>query len=152
MSYVITCYTLFDITYSQILNRHRPKNGEDVNVWRYKRSTQANLDTILQIISLRSQPENISIPIRKDIRFDIFNNFGFLFEQEEDMSYPCWSFTFEIMHPSVFNDGINELGTLYNDCDGVPMILCGTEYSRLPEFLDGTIELRNIYFMKNYDQ
>ena len=65
--------------------------------------------------------------------------------------YPCWKFTFEISHPSVFNDGITELGALYNDCDGVPMIRCNTEWEKLPTFLDGSPELRNIYFTIEYD-
>jgi hypothetical protein len=55
-------------------------------------------------------------------------------------------FEFEIQHPSVFNDGITELGALYTDCAKIPMIKCGTEWSKLPGFLDTTEELRNIYF------
>lgn len=73
-------------------------------------------------------------------------NFGFLFEQQEDEEYPCWSFEFDIQHPSVFDDGISELGALYSDCDMVPMIKCGTEWDKLPAFLDTSEELRNIYF------
>lgn len=152
MSYLITCYTLFDITHAEIVNRHKPINGEDSLSWRYKRNTQSNLDTILQVVSLRSQPENITTPIRKDIRFDKFDKFGFLFEQQEDELYPCWSFMFEISHPSVFDDGISELGALYNDCDGVPMILCGTEWNKLVGFLDVTPELKNIYFVTDHDK
>jgi len=146
MSHIITCYTLFDITQTNVLNRSRPQADQDIKEWTYKRNTQSNFDTIQQVISLRSQPENISKPKRKNIRFDEFTEFGFLFEQEEDQTYPCWSFDFTIHHPSVFNDGIDELGALYHDCDQVPMIKCNTEWTKLPSMLDSSDELRNIYF------
>jgi hypothetical protein len=146
MSYTITCYTLFDITSTNVLSRHRPEVGQDETVWRHKRNTQCNFDTILQAISLRSQPEVLTKPEKNNIRFDEFTEFGFLFEQFEDEKYPCWSFMFEVQHPSVFDDGISELGALYNDCHGIPMIKCGTEWEKLPAILDSTDELRNIYF------
>lgn len=144
MSYTITCYTLFDITQTNVLNRHRPDMNQEL---RYKRNTQSNFDTVQQAISLRSQPEIVRIPEKTIIRFDEFTEFGFLFEQEEeDETHPCWSFDFEVQHPSVFYDGVSELGALYSDCDRVPMIKCGTEWDKLPSFLDSSDELRNIYF------
>ena len=112
----------------------------------HKRNTQCNFDTIQQAISLRSQPEVVRFPERIDIRFNEFTEFGFLFEQLENESYPCWSFDFTVQHPSVFYDGVNELGSLYRDCDQVPMIKCHTEWKQLPAFLDSSDELRNIYF------
>jgi hypothetical protein len=146
MSYTITCYTLFDITQTNVPNRQRPQVDQNMQEWTYKRNTQSNFDTIQQVISLRSQPENVRKPRRNDIRFDEFTQFGFLFEQLEDETYPCWSFDFTIQHPSVFNDGVDELGALYHDCDQVPMIKCRTEWEKLPAMLDSTDEFRNIYF------
>jgi hypothetical protein len=143
MSYTITCYTLFDITQTNVLNRHRPDMNQEL---RYKRNTQSNFDTVQQAISLRSQPEIVRIPEKTMIRFDEFTEFGFLFSQFEDETYPCWSFDFMVHHPSVFYDGVSELGALYSDCDRVPMIKCGTEWNHLPLFLDSSDELRNIYF------
>ena len=143
MSYTITCYTLFDITQTNVLNRHRPDMDKE---FRYKRNTQSNFDTVQQAISLRSQPEIVRIPEKTLIQFDKFTEFGFLFEQEENETYPCWSFDFNVQHPSVFYNGVNELGALYNDCDRIPMIKCHTEWDKLPTFLDGSDELRNIYF------
>ena len=145
MSFRITCWCLFDITQTGIVNRSKP--GVDIvpQEWLHRRNTQCNLDTVLQAISLRSQPEMINSPEKKNIRFDAAN-FGFLFEQQEDEEYPCWSFEFDIQHPRVFDDGISELGALYSDCDMVPMIKCGTEWDKLPAFLDTSEELRNIYF------
>ena len=143
MSYIISCYTLFDITQTNVPNRHRPDMDQE---WHYKRNTQSNFDTVQQAISLRSQPEIVRIPEKTDIRFDQFTEFGFLFSQFEDETYPCWSFDFAVQHPSVFYDGVSELGALYSDCDRVPMIKCGTEWGHLPLFLDSSDELRNIYF------
>jgi hypothetical protein len=146
MSFTVTCYTLFDITPTGVLNRHKPNVDEDVAEWVYKRNTQCNYDTILQSISLRSQPEVVKKPEKIKVKFDDDSEFGFLFQQDSDEEHDCWNFSFEIMHPSVFDDGKNELGALYSDCDGVPMIKCGTEWDKLPEFLDTSPELRNIYF------
>lgn len=144
--YIITCYTLFDITATGVLNRSRPPLEGVQKEWLYKRNTQCNFDTIQQAISLRSQPEVIRKPKRIDIKFDVSTQFGFLFEQQEDETYPSWSFDFTVQHHNVFNDGINELGWLYRDCHGIPMIKCGTEWDKLSNVLDTSDEFRNIYF------
>ena len=146
MSYTITCYTLFDITQTNVLNRHRPGEDQDTKKWMYKRNTQCNFDTVLQAISLRSQPELLTMPSKIKINFDIFDNFGFLLQQREKETYPCWTFNFTIQHPSVFDDGITELGALYSDCDTIPMIKTNTILENLPKFLDTTPELKNIHF------
>lgn len=109
-------------------------------------NTQCNFDTVIQAISIRSQPEEITTPEKLLIKFDSTEDFGFLFKQESEEGIPCWTFTFSINHADVFNDGISELGALYSDCDLVPMIKCGTEWDKLPEFLDSSDDLRNIHF------
>ena len=146
MPHRLCCYTLFDITNTGVLNRAKPPIDADPKQWLYKRNTQTNFDTVLQAISLRSQPEIITAPIQVNIRFDEFENFGFLYEQLEDETYPMWKFEFEVQHTSVFENGLAELGALYNDCEGIPMLKCGTEWDKLPTFLDTSPELRNIYF------
>jgi hypothetical protein len=146
MSYTITCYTLFDITPTGVVNRSRPVVDEELIPWLHKRNTQCNFDTVLQAISLRSQPEITRTPEKKQIRLDEFTDFGFLYQQQENELYNSWSFDFEIQHASVFYDGTNELGSLYSDCDTVPMIKTDTGWDVLPAFLDTSDELRNIYF------
>ena len=131
MSFTVTCYVLFDITPTGIMNRNRPTEESDLNVWITKRNTQCNFDTVIQAISLRSQPEQITNPKKIQIRFDEFTDFGFLFEQTENEVYDCWTFKFDIHHPSVFDDGINELGALYSDCDNVPQIPKGSYASAI---------------------
>lgn len=146
MSYRIRCYTLFDITKTGIINRKPPANGtnEQVATWEKNRNTQCNYDTILQVISLRSQPENITEPVQEIVLFNDCDMFGFLYDNEE--AQLLWAFEFDILHKSVFDDGLNKLGYLYSDCDSVPMIKVGTEWEKLPGFLDTSPELRNIYF------
>ena len=146
MSYRIRCYTLFDITKTGIINRKPPTNStnEQLTTWEKNRNTQCNYDTILQVVSLRSQPENTTTPEQEIVLFNGCDLFGFMYDNEE--AQLLWSFDFDITHNSVFDDGFNELGYLYTDCDSVPMIKVGTEWEKLPSFLDTSPELRNIYF------
>jgi hypothetical protein len=141
----IRCYTLFDITQTGITNRRNNAPHTKTSQWEKDRNTQCNLDTIIQVISLRSQPENITTPEAGIIIFDETNNFGFLFEQDEE-AHSYWSFDFMVNYQGVYNDGIDEFGHLYNDCNGVPMLKVGSEWKKLPDFLDSSPELRNIYF------
>jgi hypothetical protein len=148
MSFKLRCYTLFDITKTGNIHRKPPINGttEQTKHWEKTRNTQTNFDTIIQVISLRSQPEDITDPVQEIIVFDgSLDMFGFLFDNE-DIAQSLWSFEFTIPHNKVFDDGINELGYLYNDCDGVPMIKVGSEWEKLPNFLNTTPELKNIHF------
>ena len=135
---------MFDITQSGVTNRRRPTIVSDEKAWEEQRNTQCNFDTIIQLLLLRSQPEDIS-NVSKDI-VNLKDNkfFGFLFEDDTEINY--WNFEFSIPHKSVFSDGHTDLGALYSDCEGVPMIKTLYSYSELPLFLDSTPELRNIYF------
>ena len=144
--FVIRCYTLFDIRGTGVSSRRPPNDLVDDKLieWNKNRNRQVNLDTLLQVISLRSQPEHITQVESFTVNFKTFNNFGFLFEEDEDQL--GFKFDFSVNHKDVFDDGINNLGALYQDCDGVPMILMGAEWEKLPNFLDTTPELRNIYF------
>jgi hypothetical protein len=146
MKTLIRCHTLFDITGTGILNRKVPINllPEKITEWEINRNRQTNLDTVIQVLSLRTQPEELTTPTKSIVSFKNDERFGFLFEEEEDQS--CWSFTFAIYYKHAYSDGVNELGGLYSDCEGVPMIKVGTEWDKLPNFLDTSPELRNIYF------
>jgi len=140
MAHRIRCFTLFDITETGVANRNKPDNND--KMWLHKRSTQCNFDTILQVISLRSQPEVVAKPSRVEI--SNFDYFGFVYEKTETSR--CWTFDFEIQHSSVFQDGISELGALYNDCDKVPMILLDDQSELITSSLNISPELKNIYF------
>lgn len=146
MSHRIACYTLFDITKTGVLNRARPSNDvTDNNDWFRKRNTQCNFDTILQVISLRAQPDVTRDPQMKIMDLNAIEYFGYIFK---DKDAPVWTFDFEIQHSSVFEDGIEEMGALYKDCEGVPMIKCDSQWVNSGDKLDITSETRNIYFAK----
>lgn len=144
--FAIRCYTLFDITNTGIFSRKAPSDldSEKLSSWQKNRNRQVNLDTLLQVISLRSQPENITTVTKFKINFKEFQKFGFMYETEDDTE--CYSFDFSVNHKNVFDDGISNLGYLFDDCSGVPMLKVGTEWEKLPTFLDTSPELRNVYF------
>jgi hypothetical protein len=127
-----------------VLNRSKP-NETDIGNWVENRNTQCNFDTILQVISLRSQPDVVKSPTQKIVTEDDLQNFGFLYTIEEENAN-IWQFDFEVQHPSVFENGITEFGALYNDCNGVPMINCNNQLKNVPNFLNISDELSNIYF------
>lgn len=145
MSHRICCYTLFDITQTGILNRSKPTE-DNIQDWIYQRNTQCNFDTILQVISLRSQPDHVKTPIRIEMQGSDLDKFGFLLVLNDKSPSYYWKFEFEVHHSSVFENGIIQFGALYNDCEGVPMINCPTQISGVTTFLDTTEELQNIYF------
>lgn len=142
----IKCYTLFDITKTGVLNRKSPPSLDKIMLekWELSRNTQSNYDTILQIISLRTQAEYNTIPKDETINFKKFKNFGFLYDDEENQK--CWSFEFQIAHDGVFNNGIHDLGHLFDDANGVPAIKTTTAWNKLPDFFDTSPELKNIHF------
>lgn len=141
------CYTLFDITKTGVLNRSRPREDADIHDWVRKRDTQCNFDTILQAISLRSQPENITTPQKSVLDPDTIKYFGFMYELPDSKSY-FWKFTFDVQHAGVFDSEEKELGFLYRDVDDIPMILIGTELPHVPPCLDTTPESKNIHFVR----
>jgi hypothetical protein len=146
MAHRISCLTLFDITRTGILNRAKPGDDiTDIDQWLRKRNTQCNFDTILQVISLRSQPDISSDPKQVKLSSLSDHKFGSNYVEKH---IPVWTFDFEVHHSSVFEDGVEELGYLYKDCHGVPMVKCDTQYSLLDSNLDITNEKRNIYFVK----
>lgn len=144
MAHRICCYTLFDVTFTGVLNRNRPSTSHDNN-WVYKRNTQCNYDTILQVISLRSQPEIIKNSSRELLTDAILLNFGTVYQGKLLEQY-YWKFEFEVQHSNVFNNGKTELGSLYNDCVDVPMIVFDHQTKYLMNFLDITDKYKNIHF------
>lgn len=141
MSQRIKCCTLFDITQTGVLNRARSQSAVNDD-WLHRRNTQCNFDTVLQVISLRSQPEIIKVPHRIAAETDMFGRMYNLC----DVECPAWCFEFEVQHSSVFENGIQPLGLLYNDCHEVPMLHVSSHLSTLSPLLDTSLEFKNIHF------
>ena len=141
MLHRIRCWTLFDITHTGILNRL--SSTESVNEeWIHRRNTQCNFDTILQIISLRSQPDVVHLP--EMINCIDHSMFGEAYSENETLT--CWKFDFEVHHSEVFTQNGVKFAALYEDCEGVPMIHCKIHGQYATSFLTTAIELKNIHF------
>lgn len=142
----IKCSTLFDITKTNITNRRPPSDLSNPMEWQNKRNTQVNFDTLIQVISLRAQPEDISEPKVIEVQLEEFDKFGFMIKSDNPVK--VWTFTFYVNYGKVFADGESEYGALYADCESVPMI----STNNLPNFLDISPELRNVYFETYEDE
>jgi hypothetical protein len=143
----VRCYTLFDITQTNVNSRRKGLETDacPVNVDK-QRSQQSNLETILQVASMRSQPEQHSTPTVSEIKMSEESPWGYSYLRQKITKVKIWSFDFEISHTSVFNNGIEELGNLNQDCSGVPMIVNLDESLKLSGQLDISDGGRNIYF------
>lgn len=145
----IKCLSLYDITQTNMSFRKRTNEivREDE---RTSRGQQSNLETILQIINMRSQPENISPITRQQIDIKNMSNYKFGYTLSDEYhsveNVNIWTFTFSVEHVDVFNNGIDELGYLLSDCDQVPMITDLLESFKLSNQISISDETRNVYF------
>ena len=107
----IQCQTLFDITATGTTGHVKPsrmpyqdqagKKITDVESWNRSRNQQRNWETVTQLISLRTQIDNLKEPQRIN---------------------DCWCFEFEVENENLFIDGADRLAVLKADCTGVPML------------------------------
>lgn len=128
----IRCSTLFDITPTGVDNHNRTV------AWPYvtrtglsitnqgdllrARNQQRNFDTIIQVVSMRTQPLNISdVEVLEDQDPGAWG-FGIIAQ-----SAKVWTFTFDIESPGIWANNNDELYWLRSDSQGVPMILNLTE-------------------------
>jgi len=109
--------------------------GHKINTiddWNFSRNQQRNWETILQVVSLKTQALDITNPV---------------IMTREDKK--VWQFSFAIEHEDIYNDGIDKLGLLKQEVHGVPMIIGLNEtYSEgfLMPYLLATGENQNIMF------
>ena len=104
--------TLFDCTVTGVTGHYRPgkipfkdKSGNIVNnelSWTKSRNQQRNYESILQLISLFTQPLNVTVPKKK-------NN--------------SWSWTFDSEYEAIFDLDQDCLGLLKKHAAGIPMII-----------------------------
>ena len=133
----VKCSTRFDITETGVKNRSyksqmtfRDRANREITTsedWNRARNQQCNWETINQIISLRTLPENITTPV-------------------QDANTGIWHFEFDVVDPaSIFCDG-NPVGYLLSDCVGVPMILGLDEAAGTPASIVSAGSDANIWF------
>lgn len=114
----ILCRTLFDCSATGITGHFRPsqvpftdgagntiKNQHD---WTFARNQQRNWETLNQLISLRTQPLNVT---------------------PNGCDAGTWQFEFEVEHGEVYSTTgyAGDLTGLVNECAGVPMLTGLTE-------------------------
>lgn len=130
--------TLIDITATGVI-----RNTADREV---ERNQQRNFETVLQILSLRTQPHVVRWPDTEIIPAETVKFwFGEMYTQEPQR---IWTFYFSADYPGAYSDAISPVGNLLRDFEEVPVITGLTETARfmLPIFYPhGAI--KNIHLM-----
>ena len=98
----IKCKTFFDITATGVTGHYKPSRTPnlDPDAWNRARNQQRNWETLNQLINLRTQIMEITNP-----KCDL----------------DTWTFEFE-SESNVWDNGIDPLGTLKTDANGIPML------------------------------
>ena len=106
------CQTLFDITATGTTGHckltrmpFQDRAGQiirDEDSWHRSRNQQRNWETVTQLISLRTQVDNLKEP-------QLIND--------------RWCFEFEVENQNLFTSGMDQLSVLKADCAGVPMLV-----------------------------
>ena len=132
MTIRIKCTTLFDITATGVKNRfHKSRlpfndtTGKMITSdleWQRSRNQQSNWETVNQVISLRTLPEDISNP-------------------QETNNH--WTFEFTVVDPDTVHRVGDPVAALKDDCIGVPMALGLSESDNLDPLLMPSV---NIWF------
>lgn len=131
------CRTLFDCTYTGVTGHFREsqlplttKSGlilETQADWNRARNQHRNWESLLQVISLRTQPMNITRPTKQT---------------------DGWHFEFEVEAPGVLSSefGSDDLAGLRDDCEGVPMVTGLDEAAAVNDILHPAGVNQNIWF------
>ena len=145
----IVCYTLYDITPSGIKSHTRSLNFpttdrtgriiHNIQGWDEARNQQRNWETILQVVSLRAQPENCTLPVSFITPLAKTE-----FSVKKGKS-KVWSFAFDSEIDDAFEVNDNPIGALIDDVNMVPMITNLTESSNVGPVLQSIVN-KNIYF------
>ena len=133
----VLCRTLFDCTYTGVTGHFRAqqlpyttKGGlilDTVEDWNRARNQQRNWESLLQIMSLRTQPMNVVLPVKhKD----------------------GWHFEFEVEAEGVLSSSFDsdDLAGLVGDCEGVPMVTGLDEDEVITATLHAQGANQNIWF------
>ena len=133
----IQCRTLFDCSYTGTTGHFRvaevpfvDRAGQkitDQTEWNKSRNQQRNWETLLQIIGLRTQPQDLTMPVCRN---------------------GTWEFEFKSESEGVFEIYGNPdlLAGLKQDCEGVPMMLNLQEQPELAPTITTAGSEQNIWF------
>ena len=135
--------TLVDITPTGVIR----SNNNDYSL-QLKRNQQRNFETVLQVLSLRTQPHILKWPCSMH-KFSANKIKQFFGETFHDKDHNVWTFYFTADHPDSYNTSAGELEGLKRDFEQVPIITGLTETANfmLPIFYPhGSI--KNIHISK----
>jgi hypothetical protein len=121
MQQVIKIITLFDITETGVVKTSKNSDDKELEL----RRKQSNFETILQVISLRSQPLNVSKPI---------------------VNKGQWTFEFTNEATMIFATSDDPIGLLKEDLHNVPMITGLSEKGKLEPYIIVAGDNQNIWF------
>lgn len=131
----IRCRTIFDISQTGITGHFKPSQlpfvdgaGNQITdqaAWSSARNQQRNLETISQILQLRTQIFEVTDPI-------------------ESNGY--WTFDFFVEFDGIYQLGLDTFGILKQDCEGVPMLTGLKEKYTVTPMLTTSGSQQNIWF------
>ena len=131
----IKCRTIFDITETGITGHFKPQripfldlaghNIVDQPSWDRARNQQRNLETIMQLLQLRTQIFDVSAPANH-------SNY--------------WNFSFTVEFEGIYQQEQDPFGILKQDCEGVPMLTGLDEKFVTNLFLTTDGSQQNIWF------
>lgn len=131
--YVYQGFTLVDITPTGILSQKTDNILE--------RSQQRNYETVVQILSLRTQVKMLDCwNITKDVS-------GYQFGIDYKGEHQIWSFLFSVEYQNIYASGPDMYGCLRNDFSYIPIITNlkeTAEFEKNMFYTSGT--QNNIYF------
>jgi hypothetical protein len=138
LTQLYTVYTLVDITDTNVTK------SNTVNVYKYNQ--KQNLNTLIQIIGLRSQPLNYSVttlPAQDIVNYSFGKSFSGL--------HTVWKLEFASEHKDVFSKSQDNVYFLKEDSDGIPITTSLDETVNLSTsaFESKSEEQLNIYFLKS---
>ena len=131
------CRTLFDCTWTGVTGHFREnqlpfttRSGLVLQTqadWNRARNQHRNWESLLQIISLRTQPMNVSRPTKRS---------------------DGWHFEFDVESEGVLSSGFgsDDLAGLRADCEGVPMVTGLDEATVITATLHAAGDNQNIWF------
>ena len=131
--YFFRGYSLVDITATGVTRCSDPDSLE--------RNQQRNWETVLQCISLRTQPLNIKEPV--SFLHEVGSEFGDFYQG----THKIWTWSWAVEREGIYAMSGSSLGGLQRDFEQVPVVVGLEETARfmLPIFYPyGTI--KNIYF------
>ena len=130
-----SCTTRFDITATGVTGHFKSSRVpfqdragntvNDISDWNRARNQQRNWETVQQIIGMRTQISESTVPTRTG---------------------STWSFEFETETPGVYGTDDDPVAVLYSDAEGVPMLVDLDNHRELAPFVVVSGPEQNIWF------